>query len=79
MPPRGFEPIRRYSLEVSVSTLMDALRNELYLLKKDMHNFSKRNEIIRSRYAQGESLNQLAQIYLISHQRIHQIVQFRNH
>lgn len=56
---------------------MDALKNELYLLKKDIEDFSNRNEIIRSRYAQGESLNQLAQICGISHQQIHQIIYFR--
>ncbi len=79
LPPRSFEPIRRYSVVVAESTLMEALRNELYLLKKQVVNFTKRNDIIRSIYEQGESLNQLAQIYGISQQRIHQIIHFQHH
>ena len=42
-------------------------------------DFTRRNSAIRAAYAAGLSLSELAQLYGISGQRVHQIVNGRNH
>jgi hypothetical protein len=76
MPPTGSESRGRFNLLTAVVyVLLTAFREQPYLRYSVTR--SERNEEIRTRYLNGYSIPNLAEIYGLSNARIHQILHGR--
>ena len=84
MPHTGLKPIRLPSqIRAAVTTLLGELYRDIPLPQEPISNTSvtkkktERNTTIRERFANGETLDELAAAYGISPQRVSQIIKGR--
>ncbi len=81
MPPRGYGAQIAPSLNEPSGASFNILKRLYATLPRPEKALLKteRNQIIRTRYAAGETLECLASEFGISFQRVHQIVNQRHH
>lgn len=70
MPHTGFENTSVPSLEEAIRQILEIIRQPKTL----RFDYKARNQRILTRYEAGETLQELANAYGVSYQRIHQIV-----
>jgi hypothetical protein len=74
MPHTGIQPRGYIEAEVAMLKLLKWLYYNIPSRIDLIMSFQERDQAIRERYAQGESIPTLAKVFAISNARVHQIL-----